>query len=567
MPDKSSFNIRFERLGPLPIINRFLDRLGLDQILEKYVPTNDRRAKLPYSQGLGILLRSILVEREPIYRQQEVVEGFAPSAFRIPEGALKNISDDQIGRALDRLFNADRGSLLTACMVNAVREFKVSLKELHNDSTSIRLFGQYSQAKGRTIRGRKAPWITYGHSKDHRPDLKQILYILTTNTDGGIPVQFRCENGNTNDAITHVETWKTLRDLYGGPDFLYVADSKLCALDNMQTIDGMGGRFVTVLPRTRLEDRYFRKRVQENEIPWETVWDKPNPRKKKYGPRDVWKVHRDPIPSQEVWPITWVYSNLLALHQGRRREENIHAASGELSKLRQKLTGSRPRIKTKFAANQKVQAILSHFRVKEFVKVKVLEYEDPEYKQETPGRPGPETRYLREVHQRITIRFEVDEEAVQKEKKSDGMYPLLTNDKTLTPRQVLEAHKRQPKIERRFQDLKSVFEIAPVFLKNEGRIEALFFLYFLVLLVESLIEREIRQAMAREGIDQLPLYPEARKCKRPSASRILELFTLAQRVILEDRSGERQVFEHSFTDLQVQILNLLGVPMALFRRA
>jgi len=335
----------------------------------------------------------------------------------------------------------------------------------------------------------------------------------------------------------------------------------------MQTIDGMGGRFVTVLPRTRLEDRYFRKRVQENEIPWETVWDKPNPRKKKYGPRDVWKVHRDPIPSQEVWPITWVYSNLLALHQGRRREENIHAASGELSKLRQKLTGSRPRIKTKFAANQKVQAILSHFRVKEFVKVKVLEYEDPEYKQETPGRPGPETRYLREVHQRITIRFEVDEEAVQKEKKSDGMYPLLTNDKTLTPRQVLEAHKRQPKIERRFQDLKSVFEIAPVFLKNEGRIEALFFLYFLVLLVESLIEREIRQAMAREGIDQLPLYPEARKCKRPSASRILELFTLAQRVILEDRSGERQVFEHSFTDLQVQILNLLGVPMALFRRA
>jgi len=441
------------------------------------------------------------------------------------------------------------------------------LKELHNDSTSIRLFGQYSQAKGRTIRGRKAPWITYGHSKDHRPDLKQILYILTTNTDGGIPVQFRCENGNTNDAITHVETWKTLRDLYGGPDFLYVADSKLCALDNMQTIDGMGGRFVTVLPRTRLEDRYFRKRVQENEIPWETVWDKPNPRKKKYGPRDVWKVHRDPIPSQEVWPITWVYSNLLALHQGRRREENIHAASGELSKLRQKLTGSRPRIKTKFAANQKVQAILSHFRVKEFVKVKVLEYEDPEYKQETPGRPGPETRYLREVHQRITIRFEVDEEAVQKEKKSDGMYPLLTNDKTLTPRQVLEAHKRQPKIERRFQDLKSVFEIAPVFLKNEGRIEALFFLYFLVLLVESLIEREIRQAMAREGIDQLPLYPEARKCKRPSASRILELFTLAQRVILEDRSGERQVFEHSFTDLQVQILNLLGVPMALFRRA
>ncbi len=566
MPEEQSFSIRLERLGPLPIINHFLDRLGLDRLLEKYVPTNDSRAKLLYSLGLGILLRSILVEREPIYRQQEVVEGFAPAAFRISRNAMKHLSDDQIGRSLDRLFIADRGSLLTACMVNAVREFGIALKELHNDSTSIALCGQYPQAKGRTIRGRRAPWITYGHSKDHRPDLKQILFILTTNIDGGIPVQFRCEDGNTNDAVTHVETWKTLRDLNGGPDFLYVADSKLCALDNMRTINDLGGRFVTVLPRTRLEDRQFRKWVQENEVPWETVWDKPNPRKK-YGPRDVWKVYRDHVPSHEVWPIIWVYSSLLALHQGSRRRENIHAASEELLELRKKLTGPRPRIKTKFAANQKVQAILSQYRVKEYLKVKVLEYEDPQYTQETPGRPGPDTRYLREVHRRITIRFEVDEDAVVRDQKSDGMYPLLTNDKTLTPRQVLEAHKRQPKIERRFQDVKSVFEIAPVFLKNEGRIEALFFLYFLVLLVESLVERELRLAMERDKIEELPLYPEARLCRRPTAPRIFELFTMAQRIVLKDGSEERQIFEHKFTELQLQVLKLLGVPSAAYRRA
>ena len=390
MPDEQSFSIRLERLGPLPLINHFLDRLGLDQLLEKYVPTNDRRAKLPYALGLGILLRSILVEREPIYRQQEVVEGFAPSAFRISRTAMKHLSDDQIGRSLDRLFNADRGSLLTACMVNAVRGFGISLKELHNDSTSIRLFGQYPQAKGRTIRGRRAPWITYGHSKDHRPDLKQILFILTTNVDGGIPVQFRCEDGNTNDAITHVETWKTLRDLNGGPDFLYVADSKLCALDNMRTINDLGGRFITVLPRTRQEDRQFRQWVQEHEVPWVTVWDKPNPRRK-YGPRDVWKVYRHVVPSYEVWPITWVYSSLLAIHQGRRRQENILAASDELSKLREKLAGPRPRIKTKFAANQKIQAILSQYHVKEYLKVKVLEYEDPQFKQGNRSPAGLET--------------------------------------------------------------------------------------------------------------------------------------------------------------------------------
>ena len=57
-----------------------------------------------------------------------------------------------------------------------------------------------------------------------------------------------------------------------------------------------------------------------------------------------------------------------------------------------------------------------------------------------------------------------------------------------------------------------VCEIAPVFLKDEGRIEALFTLYAIALLVQALIERELRQAMAREGIEELPIYPEQRQC-------------------------------------------------------
>jgi hypothetical protein len=71
-----------------------------------------------------------------------------------------------------------------------------------------------------------------------------------------------------------------------------------------------------------------------------------------------------------------------------------------------------------------------------------------------------------------------------------------------------EAHKRQPSIEKRFEQTQSVFEIAPVLLKNEGRVEALFFVYFLVLLVQALIERELRRAMQRQGVESLPLYPE-----------------------------------------------------------
>ena len=143
---------------------------------------------------------------------------------------------------------------------------------------------------------------------------------------------------------------------------------------------------------------------------------------------------------------------------------------------------------------------------------------------------------------------------------------MLTNDKTLTPKQVLEAHKRQPALEKRFSQLKSVFELPAVFLKNEARIEAFFFVYFLVLLVEALLERELRRAMAREKVDELPLYPEERHTQRPTADQILRLFALVERHVVTIDGEDVHVVEPRLTPLQSQILALLGVPEAAFRR-
>lgn len=120
---------------------------------------------------------------------------------------------------------------------------------------------------------------------------------------------------------------------------------------------------------------------------------------------------------------------------------------------------------------------------------------------------------------------------------------LITNDRDLSPAQVLAAHKAQPRIEKRFEQIKSLHEIAPVFLKNEARIEALFTLYFLALLVQAIIERQSRLAMQREGIDELPLNSESRSCRRLTTEQILRLFSLAERHILLAAASTVQVFE------------------------
>jgi len=512
-----------------------------------------------------VLLRSLIVEREPIYRQHETVHGFASGMFGIDAQEMERLSDDRLGRALDRLFDTDRAALLTEVVVAVAERFGLRFDELHNDSTSISFCGSFRAATGRAIRGRSAPAIAYGHSKAHRPDLKQLLFILTMTADGNVPVAFRCTDGNVNDSRTHIETWNTLRAVAGRADFLYVADSKLCSRENMDHIERAGGRFVTVMPRNRREDAEFREWIQTNTPEWVVVWDRDNPRRSD-GPRDCWYVYRAPLLSAEVCVVVWVWSSLLTLRQEARRRSNIAAATDDLKQLRVRLAGAKARLRGAAEIDLNVATILDKHHVGRYLKVTRVVREEHHFKQARRGRPGPETAYKKLTKRRFDIEWSTtDEDAVAYDHRSDGMYPLMTNDRSLSPAQVLEAHKGQPMIEKRFEQIKTVHEIAPVFLKDEGRIEALFTLYFLALLVQALIERELRLAMIREKIVELPLYPEQRQCAHPTTEQVLRLFSLAERHKLLQDGHTIQVFDAQLTDLRRQLLALLGVPTEAFR--
>ncbi|MFZ0550825.1 MAG: DUF4277 domain-containing protein [Steroidobacteraceae bacterium] len=159
------FALSTERLGPLPLVNHFIARLGLIELLDHYVPTTDRRCAVPHATALGVLLRSIVVEREPIYRQVETVHGFAPAMYGLAEQDLGHLGDDRLGRALDRLYDAERGALLTAVVLAVGKCFAVKFEELHNDSTSIRFCGQY-RVQPETVRGQRPARIVFGFSKN-----------------------------------------------------------------------------------------------------------------------------------------------------------------------------------------------------------------------------------------------------------------------------------------------------------------------------------------------------------------------------------------------------------------
>ena len=187
------------------------------------------------------------------------------------------------------------------------------------------------------------------------------------------------------------------------------------------------------------------------------------------------------------------------------------------------------------------------------------------YPEVPPGATRPawkKTRYIREEKLRFSLKHRIELERLDEEARSDGVFPLVSNDPAMTQRDLLLAYKQQPVIERRFEHLKTDFVVAPVYLKEVSRIQALLCVYFFVLLVEALLERELRRAMEREGIESLPLYSEGRACRRPTARKVIELFEDVQRHSL--RAGKRppEVFSTDLTRLQRRILRMLGIPKA-----
>ena len=234
-------------------------RMKLREFLEGYLPPEDGRTKLPTPRALMVLVRNILIARNPIYGVGEWAAGYTPDLLGIQRTELEYLNDDRAGRALEKLHQADQASLCLAVAAHAIKHFRVELDELHNDSTTISFYGAYDrQGREAPDPDRPTPIITWGHSKDHRPDLKQLLYILTVARDGAVPIHFTAASGNVTDDTTHRDTWDLLCRLAGRRDFLYVADCKLATKDNMQYIHREGGGFITVLPRTRKEDAALR---------------------------------------------------------------------------------------------------------------------------------------------------------------------------------------------------------------------------------------------------------------------------------------------------------------------
>ncbi len=556
------FSLTHELVGCLPIVNWFVERVGLTEILERHLPRDDVRLRISPAAVVGLVVRNLICSHRPLYALGEWASPYEPAVLGFKPGEIEGLNDDRVGRTLDRLFDCDRASLVTEVVLSMVAEFDLDVSRFHNDSTTVTFHGAYDQADGYTRGGKSTPAIRHGHNKDHRPDLKQLLYILTICADGAVPIAYRSADGNTVDDVTHVKTWDSLVKLVGNSSFTYVADSKLCSAEAMGHIARLGGRFVTIIPHGRKEDTWFREFAQTHVPTWEEAYRKEGARLG--DPDQVWRTFVAPTPSTEGYRVIWVHSTLKAARDANSRQARIEAGLAAIEAVQARLSSPKSRLRTKVAAEEAATAALGVARASRWVGFVVNEDQQETYSQEKRGRPGAETRYRKRVKTVFNIEAVTKADVIAYDAATDGCFPLISNADEATPAQVLEFYRYQPNLERRNHMLKGPQMVAPVFIEHPHRIEAILLCHFLAMLIEALIEREIRTSMKKEGLTGIPLYPELRNCPSPSAPRILNIFASQERHHLVSKGETVQVFDPQLTQLHQQVLELLHIPASVY---
>jgi transposase len=484
-------------------------------------------------------------------------------AHRLP----KRYNDDQLGRCLDALWQAGLKSVHGAVSGAMVSGFGIEVKAIHHDTTSLSFYGAYELTTNETEQlhqqdkkddaeleaATKPPLITYGYSRDKRPDLKQIIAALSVQQDG-IPVLATTSDGNAADGPNYPEHWLAISEMLGRSDFLYLGDTKLYCLKRIREILSQGGQFLCPMPMSRKEQLRIGEAIALGEIKFE---DK-KVANKKYG---LWESEFE-IVGKDNKPVSLrkivVRSETLANTQLKSRNQRLKQAQIELEQLKV----GQYNLKGECAIERAVDEIIVRLKVKHYLNVAVVEKEVVKKVKVGRGRPGPNTEYKEQKLKKYELKVELAEEALKLAQIMDGIYLLCCSlpKSQLSTEGVLQEYKGQNKVERGHRDLKGPIALTPIFLHKPERVAVITLICIIALQLLRLIEWHARNQLLKLNEELHGLLPNRLTTTRPSAIKMLESLRSIDILELVTTQGS-QFMLSKLSQLQIKLLQLLGVPL------
>lgn len=523
-----------KRLGALPVILAYLERLQLKERVDALAPVREV-AHLTNGEVAVALVANRLTAPRPLYdivawADEWAVEetlGMVPAA----------LNDDRLGRCLDDLA-AIHDRLRGDLTVQAVAAFGLETKTLRWDLTSVLVTGAYPEEEQHSDYAR----VRYGYGGERQ---KQVRWLQVTTDDGAVPVWERPYDGNTTDVATVVDTMLALREHARCTDFVLLGDSKLLSAANREALLAAGVGYTAPLPRTPDLDAAFLAIPPVDLVPLAYV----SAREQALPPETRTTYHGYECVDEVTTPDgaggtrrhavrrVFVVSSEERAARRRNRARQQHRAEAEIAGIVGRI-GSRW-YPTAERAAAKVEAILERRHVRDLYEVTCGE---------VTGRP--------------TVTCAVRPAALARVEALDGYYVLETTRTAAAAGAgaLLTEWKGQWQIEHRHRAAKGPLRLRPLFVTSNRRITGLVTLLGIALLVFSLIERAARQALAVENqAEKVPNLLAGHVAARPTGDNLLKALRAITLVTI-DLAGVRQRWVSDLSGLQRTLLELLGVP-------
>jgi len=544
------------KLGPLPVIRHFLDRLNVREIVDVAAPKPG--AEVSNGECIEALVMAVFLDQQhALSRVSEVLSGYDMEKIFRPGVKAAHFHDTRLGEALDDLY--EKAPTIYGDIVGkAIRVFKLDVRRLNMDITKILLHGEYNCYEDYVEHLKTVVFPEHGWNPEGRWDLKQLLLNLIV-TEDKIPLLYSFGDGKaseTNEYLTMMRRLDTIQaDLNKA---VLNIDSKGCAAKTMIEAVKQKLRLVTLVPETFGIQKGLIEYVSQMEMELLHTTESGD----QYYGKSIKRPILIDFETKEEVKINGMCRYLVVFSTDkaeRAKETRKREIREERERLEREITSFTA--KKLFACQADALQAAS-----DAARAMKPEYHSISWKtmegavQRGRGRPsgkglktndktGWVATFALEEIPRPVYRFD-----------PDGMFVLLTtveDKRILSDTDVLLGYKGRNVVEISFNWLKSDAAVAPMFLKKVSRIQTMGFVFVLWMLIYGVIQRELRQALKKLG-GKCP-HPDKRWVDNPTTRGVLDLFNHV--CLTSCRFGEKNVEKiQLWNPVLDRVLELLDAP-------
>ena len=523
-----------ERVGALPVIGAYLEKLRLGDIVDEFVPWE---GDVPLGTLVEVMVCNRLLNPKAQYK---IGEWAAKSRICEYYGvSQEELNDDRLGRALERV--AKHALTIQAQLVlHLVKTFKLDVGKIHYDISNVELYGAYERQLNTNGEAQTGPTPEYGRTKSGRKNVKQVQFGINVARDGAVPLDLLPFDGSQAEVKTHLANLNRLRTILPTSSRVYTADTKFDAPENLLLNKSHGGKFLCAgVFQPHLKEEYLRIKDQLKLVDYcpKSKQHLPPEERPKYKAHEQWQTLEGEVDGRQVrlrYRLVFVWSEAKAKEEAKTRNRHLQKVREAFEKIDKNL--NKYSLKTRAKIVERLESAKGKYAVGHV------------FRYELSSRKG-----------QFKLQWQIDETALAREQELEGAYLIKTDiaKGEFPTAKVLEEYKEQIHVERRIGDMKGPLAIAPMFIEKPQRIAGLMQILLWALMALSLMERDVRRSL--KGKPMYGIYPENRPCRAPTGRGILECFEELSIVVVKHK-GETWRRLTELTPVQRQLLKRMGIP-------